>query len=277
MSTKSAKKKSANRIPALISNNKLQQLYATMLRCRILDSHARSISRGHSWKGQEAALVGTAIDLQAEDAIVSSSATVAGFLKGLPLHSIFSHLHQQPTGRKAVTGAAAQGSLATGIAYAHSAENKGSITLALLSENPASSEAGHDALRLAGLNKLPILYVYSGPPVDALQGYAYGFPVIPVDASDVVAVYRVAYECMTRARQGGGPSVIACTYGDSAKRPDPLRSMEKFLSAKGLFTEERKQRTIRAFEEAIAKAKTASRKTSSRGKAVHTSERIFLM
>jgi len=286
MSTKSAKKKSAQSAPALISDNKLQQLYSMMLRCRILDSHARSLNGGRSWKGKEAAVVGAAIDLKPEDSIVfPSNATVAAFLKGVPLKSIFQSRERSLEGakktRKAVAGTGAQAALATGIAYASSAGNKGSITLALLSENPEGSEAGRDALRFAGQHRVPIIYVYSGNQVDATQAYAYGLPVIAVDGSDVVAVYRVAYECMIRARERGGASVIACcigsTNGGSAKSQDPLRNMEKYLSAKGLFEDERKESTIRAFEEAIAKATAASRKAPHRRETDSESRHIFLM
>ena len=286
MSTKSAKKKPADSAPALISDNKLQQLYSMMLRCRILDSHARNLNGGQSWKGKEAAVVGAAIDLKPEDAIVfPSNATVAGFLKGVPLKSIFqSHEHSLKGAektRKAIAGPDAQAALATGIAYASSARNKGRITLAFLLKNPEGSEAGREALRFAGQHRVPIIYVYSGNQVDPTQAYAYGLPVIPVDGSDVVAVYRVAYECMIRARERGGASVIACsigpTNGSSAKGQDPLRNMEKYLSAKGLFAEERKQSTIRAFEEAIGKATAASRKAPHHRETVSESRHIFLM
>jgi TPP-dependent pyruvate/acetoin dehydrogenase alpha subunit len=286
MSTKSAKKKSANSAPALISDNKLHQLYAMMLRCRILDSHARNLCGGHSWKGKEAAIVGAAIDLRPEDAIVfPSNAAVAGFLKGMPLQSIFqSNKHSSEGAKKAwkvVASADAQGALATGIAYASRAGNKGSITLAFLSENPEGSETGRDALRFAGQHKVPVIYVYSGNQADATQAYAYGLPVIPVDGRDVVAVYRVAYECTIRARERGGPSVIACSIGSangsSAKSQDPLRNMEKYLSGKGLFAEERKQSTIRTFEESIAKAISASKKAQHQQERALESRHIFFL
>jgi TPP-dependent pyruvate/acetoin dehydrogenase alpha subunit len=285
MSTKSAKNKPAGKVPSLISDQKLQQLYTTMLKCRILDSHAGSLHGGASWKGLEAAAVGTAIDLRAEDAIVfSSGAAVASFLKDVPLHSIFAASHKRSShGVKkrqknvATAAASAQGTLATGIAYAHNTGSKGSVTVAFLSGNPASSEAGRAALQFAGAHKLPIIYVYREEAVDAAQMYSYGFPVIPVDGSDVVAVYRVAYECTIRAREGGGPSVIACAFvsksRSGAKTQDPIRNMEEYLSAKGLDKNERKESIIRAFEKAIAAAK----KAPARQKTEHPSRHVFVI
>jgi TPP-dependent pyruvate/acetoin dehydrogenase alpha subunit len=283
MSKKSVKKKSADKAPALISDKKLQQLYATMLKCRILDSHARRLNGSRSRKGQEAMLVGTTIDLRPEDTLVHPlDGAVGKLLKGTPLKRIFLQ-HMKPSGMakgktKSVAGASTQGAIATGIAYAISTEDKGGITLAFLSESPDGCDVGRDALLFAGTHKLPIIYVYAGPPVDAMQTYAYGFPMIPVDGSDVVAVYRVAYECTIRARQGGGPSVIACSFSsndeNSAKRQDPLRNMEKYLSAKDLFTDESKQVTIRKFEQGITQAIKVSKKRREPG---HESHQIFLM
>ena len=228
-------------------------------------------------------LVGTTIDLRPEDTLViPADATHARFLKGTPLKRLFSQ-HKASSGKakektKNTAAVSVQSALATGIAYARSTENKGSITLAFLSENPECCDSGRDALRFAGKHKLPIIYVYAGPLVDAIQSYAYGFPRISVDGCDVVAVYRVAYECMIRARQGGGPSVIACSYGsnggNSAKRQDSLRNMEKYLSAKNLFTDEGKQLTIRKFEQAIEQTIIASK---NRQETRLESQRIFLM
>jgi TPP-dependent pyruvate/acetoin dehydrogenase alpha subunit len=286
MSAKSAKKKPAGKIPSLISNTKLQQLYTTMLKCRILDSHARALTGGGpTWKGKEAAVVGAAIDLRPEDTIVfSSGAAIAGFLKGLPLRSIFSEASKHPSSkikRKRKTNAGAgthvQSAVATGIAYAHNAGGKGSVTVAFLSGSLEECDAEESALLFAGVQKLPIVYVYSGTPAKNIQAYSFGFPVIPVDGSDVVAVYRVAHECTIRAREDGGPSIIACGFDSknvsSAKSHDPLRNMERYLSAKELFTDERKQSTIRAFEKAIA----AARKAPHHGKPDLGSRHIFIV
>ena len=116
-------------------------------------------------------------------------------------------------------------------------------------------------MRLAGLLKLPILYVCAGMVPDAEHVNFDGLPVIPVDGSDVVAVYRVVYECMVRARRCGGPSMIACRFdrglADSTKSRDSLSKMERDLSTKGLFSNKNKLSTIRAFEKAIAATKKA--------------------
>lgn len=243
-------KKSAESAPSIISSDKLLKLYTLMLQCRILESKARSLDRISSWKGKEAVAAAIAICLQPEDAMVAFSGTaIASFLKGTPLRSVLSQ-HAVSKTRKTPPGAQAECALATGIAC-----SRNSVTVAFLSGRPEQFASGREALQFAGEHKLPILYVYSGPSVDAMQAYAYGFPVIPVDGNDAVAVYRVAHECIVRARQGGGPSVLACTA--ASVMDDPIRKMEQYLLTKGILTNELKQATIRKFKQSIAAAERA--------------------
>ena len=288
MTKKSTKKTSAGAESPLISNAKLQQMYTAMLKCRILDSHARSFGDESSWRGKEAAAVGATIDLQPEDAIVfPSGVVVASFLKGTPLRSILhrSQAHSsngfKGKGKSlAGSGMPPQSALATGIAYARHATGKGQVTVAFLSENPEKYAAGLDALHFASKHKLPILYICSGEAMNVTRMNGLSFPVIPVDGSDVVAVYRVAHECTTRARQGGGPSLIACTSfsvnGNAGKGQNPLRNMEHYLSEKGLFSTARKQSMIRTFEEALGKAKATRTKLSPHRKNGHESKHLFI-
>jgi TPP-dependent pyruvate/acetoin dehydrogenase alpha subunit len=284
MSTKSAKNKSAGSAPSLISDKKLQQLYTTMLKCRVLESQVRSLNGGSFWKGKEGATVAATIDLQPTDGLVfPAGAAVASFLKGVPLRSIFRQSLQRSSTRVkdkrkniASAGVLAQGALATGIAYAQSTGTGGSVTVAFLSGNPEGCNADRDVLQFARAHKLPIVYIHNGEPADVPQINSHDFPVIPVDGSDVVAVYRVAYECTTRARQGGGPSMIACSFvskNNATKYQDPLRNMERYLFAKGLDMNERKQSIIRSFKQAIATARKPSHHRKTKGE----SRNVFIM
>jgi TPP-dependent pyruvate/acetoin dehydrogenase alpha subunit len=82
-----------------------------------------------------------------------------------------------------------------------------------------------------------------GPAAKAEQTEQADFgevPIIPVDGSDVVAVYRVATESIAHARKGNGPTLIDCVAyrlegQRRAKREDPLGKMETYLAGKGLF------------------------------------------
>ncbi len=287
MATKQTKKTIPETAPSLISNEKLQQMFSAMLKCRILEAHARDRRRGRpALKGKEAGVVGATIDLQPDDALVfPANAAVAGFLKGASLSSLFAQLQAKngmPKGKAATSAApGAQSSLASGIALARGSGNTGNVTLAFLSQHPGQSPTGHEALLFADAHKLPIVYVDIDDGTENIAAEAFNFPVIPVDGSDVVAVYRVAHECILRARQGGGPSVIACrafsVKESIGRNQDPLRSMENYLSLKGLSMHDKKQRIIHAFETEIKQAIKTAGKTATGKKPVDSIPHLFFL
>ena len=80
----------------------------------------------------------------------------------------------------------------------------------------------HEAMNLAGIHKLPIVFVidnnqyaYSTPNrlefgVDHLadRAAAYGFDGVVIDGTDVLTVYREAHRAIEHARSGGGPTLL---------------------------------------------------------------------
>src|SRR5206468_588197 len=80
----------------------------------------------------------------------------------------------------------------------------------------------HEAMTLAGVRKLPMVFVcdnnqwaYSTPTHlefatehVADRAEAYGFEGVVVDGTDVLAVYREAKRAIEKARAGGGPTLI---------------------------------------------------------------------
>ncbi len=290
----------------LISNDKLRQLYATMLKCRTLEERARVLFKQSKFTGnyyaavgQEAAAVGTAIDLRVEDTIGPSHRDfITGFIKGAPLDKMFCHLYARANspdkGRSSpahfgyqplnvITPAstiAAQLNIATGVALANKMKKNGNIAVAYSGDGSTSLGFWHEALNFAAVHDLPIVFVcqnnlwaesvnlrFQTKVEDiSVKAQAYGIPGITVDGNDVVAVYRVAREAIARARRGQGPTLIECKtyrwYGHSEidpakyrdpeeverwKAKDPIAGMERYLTAKNLFTPEWKQEIVRAF------------------------------
>jgi TPP-dependent pyruvate/acetoin dehydrogenase alpha subunit len=115
---------------------------------------------------------------------------------------------------------------------------------------------------------LPILFVcqtsVSNSP-ESLTSRDYGFPCIPVDGSDVVAVYRVATEAITHARKGNGATLIECVPCPSADRSeiDPILKMEAYLTRKGLFSEGLKREVADSFSRELDCTIEASERGSS--------------
>ncbi|HEX7960996.1 MAG TPA: thiamine pyrophosphate-dependent dehydrogenase E1 component subunit alpha [Terriglobales bacterium] len=233
-----------------ISEEKLKQLYSTMLKCRMLEEKARMLFKQGKFAGnyyaavgQEATEVGCAIDLKPEDTVAPSHRDfIANFIKGTPLNLMYSQLYARSAspdkGRSSpahcgyaplniITPAstiAAQLNIGTGVALAYKMQKKPFIAMAFSGDGSTSLGFWHEALNFAGVQNLPIVYVIQNnrwaesvnislqTKVEDLsvKAQAYGFPGITVDGNDVVAVYRVAQEAIHRARNGGGPTLIEC-------------------------------------------------------------------
>jgi TPP-dependent pyruvate/acetoin dehydrogenase alpha subunit len=240
----------AGGFPGLISNEKLRQLYATMLKCRTLEERARVLFKQSKFTGnyyaavgQEAAAVGMAIDLREGDTIGPSHRDfITGFIKGAPLDKMFCHLYARANspdkGRSSpahfgyqplnvITPAstiAAQLNIATGAALAYKMKKTDNVAMAFSGDGSTSLGFWHEALNFAGVHDLPIVFVCQNNlwaesvnlqfqtkvPDISVKAQAYGFPGITVDGNDVVAVYRVAQEAIARARRGQGPTLVEC-------------------------------------------------------------------
>ena len=88
----------------------------------------------------------------------------------------------------------------------------------------------------------------------------HGVPTIAVDARDPVAVYRVAYEAIVRARQLRGATLLECLIETAAPpskeadqsddgpiATDPVEAMEGYLKSKRITPVIDKQDIIAAF------------------------------
>ena len=260
---------------SLISEAKLRQLHATMLKCRAIEERA-SLLGGSRRAGRpalgEAVAVGAAIDLRSGDWIAPSRHDlITGFIKGAALSTIFNSAVADEARQDAAacniipqaSTVAGQLNLATGVALASKARKNGAIVVAFFDHPADSTGRWNDALSFAALQALPILFVArrrspanrSQPKRSrrsanaAAQAHASGIPVIPVDAHDVVAIYRVAHESIQKARQGIGPTLIEAIDFTPDLAPDvrnrkvggpqphdPLEKMRDYLTTKGLYS-----------------------------------------
>jgi pyruvate dehydrogenase E1 component alpha subunit len=256
---------------SIISNEKLLQLYAAMVKCRALEERvqilfprSKLIGKGGS-AGREAVAVGVALDLLPQDTVAASPGDlIVNFIwneiQGEPLDAIFARLYA----RAARPSPAAQFKHAGVAAQANKEAKNGKISVAFSGN---SSGFSPEALKAASAQQLPILFVRQSrlpaePPRGRKQSGAAetsGIPVIPVDGSDVVAVYRVSTEAITHARKGNGPTLIDCIFEPSEAR-DPLLQMETYLTRKSLYSEEWKRQVAAAFQQELDDAAGAARK-----------------
>jgi acetoin:2,6-dichlorophenolindophenol oxidoreductase subunit alpha len=129
---------------------------------------------------------------------------------------------------------------AVGAALSAKVRRTSQVAAAFFGEGAASIGAVHEAMNLAAIWKLPVVFVCENngyaqaTPVEyavaipniADRGAAYGMPGVTVDGQDVLAVWESADRAVRRARAAEGPSLIECKtyrYYGHHQGDDPLR------------------------------------------------------
>src|SRR5262249_16171202 len=101
------------------------------------------------------------------------------------------------------------------------------VGVAFFGDGAVNNGAFHEGLNLAGIWKLPALFVcennqfatevpfeYAAGSTDVAGRAAfYGMPGVLIDGNDVLAIHAAAETALNRARTGGGPTLLECrTY-----------------------------------------------------------------
>lgn len=128
-------------------------------------------------------------------------------------------------GASGIVGAAMP--IATGAGLASQIRADGRVTLCFFGDGAAHEGAAHEAINLAAVWNLPVvflcennLYAATVPlrqmmksPDVAARAQGYGIPGVIVDGQDAVTVYEAVSTAAERCRSGGGPTLIeAKTY-----------------------------------------------------------------
>ncbi len=274
-----------------VSREHAVELLARMIRIRRFEElaarlRAQGVIPGflHPYIGQEAVAVGVCDVLGPEDVQTSTHrghghmigrgadpakmyaelfARITGYNrgKGGSLHMIDTDL-----GFLGANGIVAGGiPLATGAALQLKRAGKDAVAVTFFGDGASNEGAFHEAMNLAALWKLPILFVCENnlygeftrqdkhqliaDVADRAAGYV--MPGVVVDGNDVLAVRAVTAEAVGRARAGEGPTLIECkTYrhrghfeGDMAKYR-PKGELEYWLTRDpiSLFSEQLQKR-----------------------------------
>ena len=136
--------------------------------------------------------------------------------------------------------------VACGLAWASRIKKTGQVTLCFFGDGTVNIGAFHEALNLAAVWKLPVVFVCENnqymeyTPIASMipvarpaadRATAYGMRPIAIDGNDVAAVRCATAEAVDRARRGDGPSLIeADTYrlkGHSALDPAAYRPADE--------------------------------------------------
>jgi acetoin:2,6-dichlorophenolindophenol oxidoreductase subunit alpha len=135
--------------------------------------------------------------------------------------------------------------IATGFGFAAKYAGTDDVCLCFFGDGTVNIGAFHEAMNLAAIWKLPVVFVcennlygeYSPvartTPIEQLADRAdgYAMPGLRIDGNDVRAVFRAVAEAVGRARAGDGPTLIeAMTYrhkGHSRTDPATYRPKEE--------------------------------------------------
>jgi TPP-dependent pyruvate/acetoin dehydrogenase alpha subunit len=210
----------------------------------------------HPCTGQEAVAVGACAALLPTDYVVSNHRGHGHFIaKGGDARLIMAEVFGKVTGysrgrggsqhmacfkigflgSNGITGGGIP--IATGAALSLQLQRRSEIVACFLGDGAANQGAFHEALNMAAVWKLPIVYIcennlyaMSTPFREAFaisevvqRAAAYGMPGDTADGNDVLAVREAVSKAADRARGGKGPTLVECkTYRFSGhSRGDP--------------------------------------------------------
>lgn len=195
----------------------------------------------HLYIGQEAVAVGTISALRPDDYVISAYREHGQALaRGMSSRSVMAELYGKATGCSGGKGGSmhlfdsnlnfmgghgivgGQIPLGAGFAFASKYRGTDQVSLTFFGEAAANIGAFHETLNIAGLWKLPVIFVIenngygmgtsvqrSSAITDLFERAAsYDMPGVVVDGQDVVAVRKAMDDAVERARTDSAPTLL---------------------------------------------------------------------
>jgi pyruvate dehydrogenase E1 component alpha subunit len=236
-------------------------------RAMVLHAGGQIVGPLHTSIGQEAAIVGACMAVRDDDYMTGTHRSHGHPLgKGSAPAPLMAELMGKRTGvchgkggsmhladftvgslgESGIVGSALPVAVGAGLSAAM--RKSGQVCLAFFGDGAANIGAFHEALNLASVWRLPVLffcennqYAYttatadtSAVPAVADRAAAYAMPGERVDGQDCVAVFEVVSAAAERARSGAGPSLVEAKtyrYNEHAELGGPGRTIGAYRSA----------------------------------------------
>ena len=255
----------------LVPNVVLREMYRKTVETRLLGEYALKLTRGKknainlgSTYGQEACRVSLTQGLGAGDLVMDAQpGGLTGYLLGAKLQDVLAELgppksksakaKEQNSTRLLPFVESAESRLFAGLGVAILAKQmqRTDCVVIFVGHREVSTGTWRRALTLAAKQQLSVIFMVlakSGKGKMKLEASGVAetccVPGIPVDASDAVALYRVAQESIGRIRIGGGPVLIegiAFPFGESGRQKsavgDPVLQLKGYLLQRRVATE----------------------------------------
>lgn len=230
------------------SRDILIKIYSTMALLKQNDERFRSLLKSgkmampfYSWRGQEVIPAAVSAALNHDDYMCTIYRGVHDCLaRGVPMKPLWAeligkatgtckgkggpmHITHPASGVMLTTGVVGSSMpIANGLAYASQVLGDGRVTVATFGDGASNIGAFHEALNLASVWKLPVIFLCSnngyaehtkfenGAAVKnvATRAISYAMPGVTVDGNDPLAMYAAAQQAIGRARRGEGPTLI---------------------------------------------------------------------
>ncbi len=279
-----------------LSNGQLLHMYKSLLYSRLIEEkmlillRQGKISKWFSGIGQEAVSVGATLAVQQDEWILSLHRQLGVFTtRNMSLHSLFrqwqGHQDAYSKGRERsfhfgsrehhicgmISHLGPQLAVADGIALAHKLSRSDKVTLAFTGEGATSEGDFHEALNLAAVWDLPVIflienngYALSTPTQEQYRcvslsdrAKGYGMEGVTIDGNNILTVYDTIklareyclrhqkpflVECMTFRMRGheeaSGTDYVPPELLELWAGNDPIANFEQFLLSTGVLNDE---------------------------------------
>jgi len=279
-----------------LGDEDLIRLYRGMLLPRMIEDkmlkllRQGKVSKWFSGIGQEAIAAGATLALQPKELIFPLHRNLGVFTnRDIPLHRLFSQwqgkLNGFTKGRDRsfhfgtleygivgmISHLGPQLALACGAALAYKMDGRPMVSLAFSGEGGTSEGDFHEALNIAAVWSLPVIFLIEnngyGLSTPSSEQFAikhladkakgYGMDGVTIDGNNIIEVYTtidkyarkmrkkpapVLIECMTFRMRGheeaSGVKYVPPELIESWQRKDPVNNYEKFLLEEGIINEE---------------------------------------
>ncbi|UCS95755.1 dehydrogenase E1 component subunit alpha/beta [Echinicola marina] len=205
-----------------------------------------------------------------------------GYTKGRDRSFHFGSLEHHIVGMISHLGP--QMALADGIALSHKLKKENKATLAFTGDGASSEGDFHEALNIAAVWQLPVIFLIenngyglSTPSHEQFRceqfidkGPGYGMEAVKVDGNNILALYHSLNEIANDIRENPRPFIVeACTYRmrgheeasgtkyvpndyfEEGAKKDPIKNFEEFLVAEGILDEKSKQSILQEIQDKI--------------------------
>ena len=302
------------RINMTVNKEQKIRMYRTMTRIRELENKLEQIYRDgklnghlHTSHGEEAIAVGVMEALSEKDIIFSNHRGHGHYLaRGTSPKNIMAECYGKVTGTNQgrsgsmylvdsergmpVASGIVGGNIcvATGSALASLIKQDNIVTLSIFGDGATNIGFFHEALNMAALWNLPIVYICENNQYGEAtkreqhqkvknisdRAIAYAMSGLTIDGTDVIKVYESVKQAVEKARRGGGPTLVECvayrlrghSAGDLAvyrpkgeeeewmKIHDPIKKYKKQLLEQGVLNSQEVEKIEKKIQKEIKEA-----------------------